>query len=236
MTTVLNIPFQLDLDRLMEKQKIRPGRGAAHEFTELVESVQAVACPKVLFTTAYVQERGENTVTINGQTFVSSAMRANLAEVERVFPYICTCGTEVDAIPLEPGDFVRKAWLYYLKLELLSFCHPVLMRVLKEQYQVEKLASMNPGSGDASLWPIQQQTGLFALFGDVQSLVGVRLTESYLMVPEASVSGILFETAHDYQNCQLCQRENCPNRRALFDPVLWDAMQMQGHDGAHPSF
>ena len=32
---------------------------------------------------------------------------------------------------------------------------------------------MNPGSGDASVWSIDQQVGLFSLFGDVDALIGV---------------------------------------------------------------
>jgi len=47
--------------------------------------------------------------------------------------------------------------------------------------------------------------------------VGIELTESLLMVPQKSVSGVRFANAHDYVNCRLCPRENCPNRRAPRD-------------------
>ncbi len=43
------------------------------------------------------------------------------------------------------------------------------------------------------------------------------------MLPTKSVSGILFPTEHDFASCQLCQRGDCPNRRARYDPELLEA-------------
>ncbi len=42
------------------------------------------------------------------------------------------------------------------------------------------------------------------------------------MVPTKSVSGILFPAEESFASCQLCPRENCPNRRAPYDPELFD--------------
>ncbi len=78
---------------------------------------------------------------------------------------------------------------------------------------------MNPGSLDD--WPLAEQRQLFSVFGDVKKLIGVELTDSFLMVPIKSVSGVVFPTEHRFESCQLCQREGCPNRRAKYDPRLW---------------
>ena len=83
---------------------------------------------------------------------------------------------------------------------------------------------MHPGSGDVDVWPIEQQSELFFLLGDVYSAIGVELTESYLMLPTKSVSGIRFPTQKDFQSCMLCHRENCPERSAQFDQTLWDSV------------
>jgi hypothetical protein len=83
---------------------------------------------------------------------------------------------------------------------------------------------MNPGSGDANVWPIEQQKELFSLFGDVENLIGVRLTDSFLMVPNKSVSGICFPTEINFQSCQLCHRMNCNGRKAPFDRKLWESV------------
>ena len=42
------------------------------------------------------------------------------------------------------------------------------------------------------------------------------LTDSYLMLPTKSVSGVYFETEKSFNSCQLCTREMCPSRRAAY--------------------
>ena len=69
-------------------------------------------------------------------------------------------------------------------------------------------------------WPITQQKELFSLFGDVEELIGVTLTESCLMVPLKSSSGIYFPTEVTFETCQLCPREVCESRRAPYDRAL----------------
>ncbi len=79
---------------------------------------------------------------------------------------------------------------------------------------------MAPGSGSADIWPITQQKELFLIFGDVESLIGVRLTDTYLMLPIKSVSGVIFQTETTFETCQLCPREACIGRRTEYKPDL----------------
>jgi hypothetical protein len=87
--------------------------------------------------------------------------------------------------------------------------------------RMAKWAVMHPGSGDADVWPIEQQKELFALLGDVGGLTGVTLTDSMLMIPTMSVSGIVFPTERDFATCQVCHREDCLRRAAPFDEAVW---------------
>ena len=50
---------------------------------------------------------------------------------------------------------------------------------------------MSPGASEKYVWPIEQQKELFSLFEYVEKLIGVKLTDSYLMIPNKSVSGFL---------------------------------------------
>lgn len=219
MLEIFPVPFQLDTVQLAETLKIRSSM--LDEFAGLVSQAAAVAQPKVLLRDAFVEEYGDNSVVIQGVRFYSTVLRHNLEGIGRVFPYITTCGREVEELPMDPKDFVLGSWLHYIKLDLLKNCFPVLRDAVKNYFGVTKTSSMNPGSGDASVWPIEQQAGLFSLFGDVEALVGVRLTDSFLMDPDVSTSGLLFPSEEDYKNCQLCHRENCPNRSAPFNAELW---------------
>ncbi len=154
--------------------------------------------------------------------FVSKVLRANLDEVERVFPYVATCGQELDAISVESDDVFGQFCRDILKEMALHAAMAHLVTHLKESYSLETLVSMNPGSGDINVWPIQQQRELFAFFGDAPESIGVILTDSCLMVPNKSVSGLFYPSEDGFQSCQLCHREKCPNRRAPFDPHLWE--------------
>ncbi len=77
---------------------------------------------------------------------------------------------------------------------------------------VGRVASLSPGSLED--WPITEQTKLFAIFGDTERIIGVRLTDSMLMLPRKSVSGIMFPSEEGFHACQLCDRERCPGRKA----------------------
>ncbi len=91
---------------------------------------------------------------------------------------------------------------------------------LTERFQLASTAVMKPGS--LTDWPLREQRTLFALLGDVRSAIGVELTDSLLMVPRKSVSGILFVAEETFASCQLCPREDCPNRRAPYDAGLFE--------------
>ena len=79
---------------------------------------------------------------------------------------------------------------------------------------------MAPGSGAADIWPITQQKQLFSIFDNVEDLIGVKLTDKYLMLPIKSVSGIFFQTETTFETCQLCLRESCIRRRSPYDADL----------------
>jgi hypothetical protein len=81
-------------------------------------------------------------------------------------------------------------------------------------------AAMSPGS--LADWPIREQRPLFSLLGDPEQAIGVKLTDSFLMIPNKTVSGLRFSTEERFESCQLCPREHCPGRRAAYEPDLYD--------------
>ena len=225
MEAITDIPFELDVQALFKRMHVEPGSNDAKEFAALVNKVQEVGKPKALYKESYIESKGEETVTIDSVTFTSRALRRNLDKIERVFPYVTTCGKEVDEIVIPQGDFIKEFWLDTIKETLLDASDRHLSDFLDRKYKLGKTSTMNPGSGDVTVWPIEQQMELFALFGDVENLIGVRLTDSFLMLPNKSVSGIRFPTDIDFHSCQLCRRENCAERRAPFDKGLWESVQ-----------
>ena len=234
MKVLAEIPLDLDEASLRRQCRIAPRLQArcnglgdlpagsdADEFADLLRRARRVARPKALYKEAFVDARGGDSVTIDCVTFRSPVLRGNLDRVERVFPYVATCGAELDRIDLPAGDFLKQYWLDVIKAAVLGLCVRHLSDYLHRAYALGKTAVMSPGSGDASVWPIEQQRELFALFGDVEERIGVVLTDSFLMVPNKTVSGIRFPTEVDYRSCRLCRRAVCPGRSAPFDEDLW---------------
>jgi len=221
-----HIPFTPDPDAIVCQLGLDPASDLVEEVATLVQRAAPVARPRALFREAFVTARGEETVTIDGITFTSRVLRANLDGVERVFPYVATCGPEFDSVLQGSDDEFLRFALDCIKEAALWKAMLALSEHLEAQYGLTKKSAMNPGSGDADVWPISQQTALFALLGDVQGQTGVILTETFLMHPNKTVSGIYFPTEVEFVTCQLCHRQDCRNRRAPFDEHLWQRQQI----------
>ena len=222
-----NISFELDSKSLAKAAHLSAGTDDEKEFNTLVAEARRIAKPKALYRECFIEDKGENTVTIDDVTFVSRTLRLSLDKVERVFAYVATCGNELDRINIPGDDFLKKFWLDNIKAVLLGFSISHLNEYLDRKYKLGKTASMNPGSGDAGIWPIEQQRELFSLFGDVEHLIGVRLTDTCLMIPNKTVSGVCFQTEINFHSCQVCHREKCVSRKAPFDMVLWRSVGHQ---------
>lgn len=216
-----SIAVEFGTESLMKTCRIQPMSEDADAFQRLIDKAREVARPKAVYREAFIEGRTENTVVVDGVTFTSSMLAKNLAEVERVFAFVATCGHEMDQVDLPSDDFLAEYWWDQIKGATLGCASRYLSEHLKNRFRLDKIAQMHPGSGDVEVWPIQQQKELFSLLGDVKGLIGVELTESFLMVPNKSVSGVVFATEKDFRSCQVCHRENCPDRMAEFDENLW---------------
>jgi hypothetical protein len=225
METLTQITPTLDTTALLAQVHVAPDSEDAATVTGLIDQARAVARPKALYAEAFVEERGDDTVRIDGIIFTSRVLRRKLAGVERVFPYVATCGHELDGVALPAGDVLVQFWWDAIKAEILANARAHLLAHLTDRFRLGQTARMNPGSGDVDVWPIEEQRLLFALLGGVTPFIGVSLTASCLMIPNKTVSGLLFPTEEDFQTCQVCHRDPCPNRRAPFDAALWQALR-----------
>ncbi len=224
-----NIPVDLDQDALLVQLRLRK-RSVSVEKTvqELLELVRPIARPKALYQVAYVDNKRENSLRIGGVEFTSRILRINLDSVERAFPYVVTCGTELDQIAIPSCDLLRYYCLDTIKVMILRMARDYLKDHLTRTYALGQISAMSPGSLED--WPVTQQEPLFCLLGDVEKLIGVRLTDTFLMLPLKSISGVYFPTEVKFESCQLCPRAVCSGRRAPYDCSLAEryAKNLQG--------
>jgi len=213
------IDFDIDPDEVLRRAHLTEADADITQGArELIEQTQQVARPKAVYEVCYVENKRPDSVELAGITFTSRVLRVNLDQVERIFAYVATCGTELTEISAPAGDMLLDYCLDIIKEMALRAALGHLSEHLKAKYALGQTSQMNPGSLED--WPITEQSKLFQLLGNVEELAGVRLTDSCLMIPPKSLSGIIFPTEVRFESCQLCQRPNCPSRRAPYDPQI----------------
>lgn len=213
------IPWQLDPGEVFKRVRMDPADEDAGNVRRLLEAAQAIGRPKALYKEGFIDTRGDDTVVIDGVTFTSRVLRVNLDHAQKVFAFLATCGMELQTWARSLDDMLEQYWAdAIMELALrkaLHFLNEQIDRVLPRT----KTSTMNPGS--LHDWPIAQQKPLFTLVDSGAEAVGITLTDSLLMVPSKSVSGIRFPTEATFESCQLCPRKDCPNRRAPYDRDLY---------------
>jgi hypothetical protein len=226
LTILDGIEFRTDADTVLARLGLESGMRA--EIAPLVDEALKVARPRACFAAAPVEERGEDSVRVAGQTFNSHILRVNVGESSEVGLFVATCGRELEAWAESHEDML----LRWCAEELCQLALHAAVIVVEERLDSllpgPRHATMNPGSLED--WPIQQQALFFRALGDVEAAVGVTLTPSFLMRPRKSVSGLRFGTETDYSNCRLCPRQDCPGRRAAYDEMEYE--RRYGRSGA----
>ncbi|MDP2919652.1 MAG: vitamin B12 dependent-methionine synthase activation domain-containing protein [Dehalococcoidia bacterium] len=211
------IPFKPEPEAVMKAMRVRRAIAQIEDMVkEMVTQAQAIARPRVIYRVSHVQHVDESSVDIDGVRFTSRVLSKCLLNLNRAFPCICTCGREIDKWVVPANDVMRGYCLETIKTFAVGAAIQFIASHLKETYAPGQLSHMNPGEfGD---WPITQQRPLFSIFGDTEKLIGVTLTDSYMMKPLKSRSGIYFANEEGFESCQFCPVKKCPGRRARYQP------------------
>ena len=212
-TALENIPFEINDSQCLLSLKFLEGSSEAEEAVLLLKEACFIARPKAVYIEAYIESRTEDAVVIDGQTFNSRLLSINTKSTHRLFPYIATCGIEIEQWAGSITDPLKAYFSDMIMQLALKSAVNGLVKHLTEKRLRGKLSCMNPGA--LKDWPISEQKKLFSLFTNT---VGVKLTDSFLMIPVKSSSGIYFTSDKKFENCELCPRENCPSRRAAYRP------------------
>lgn len=147
-------------------------------------------------------------------TISSEFVKNKLSVSMYVYPFAVTCGKELDELAADDmfGTFVKDVLkeLYLRKMISLT-----ADRIKNACFSCSDMSCVSPGSLE-SRWSISGQAELFRLIGSNIEKTGITLTESFLMLPEKSVSGIWYSDSEHFENCMLCPRTDCPSRRCQY--------------------
>jgi hypothetical protein len=206
-------PFPIELSVEAVQAKLRAPRPEAIE--ALLSEALSLAEAKAAFAVAYVDEKGTDEVVINSRRFRSRVLRKNLETVGRVFPAVVTIGGRLERKADQSTDLLEKYYLDMIGNLILAEARSHVIRQLCRHFAISTLSWMSPGSLED--WPIEAQRPLFALLDGVEAAIGVQLTESLLMLPRKSVSGLFFPSETTFFSCRLCPRPHCQSRKARYD-------------------
>ena len=212
-----DIPVKLETMEVMKSLKLGTNTPAAvKKIAGLIEAITPVMKPKAAYAQCTIKPVDQDKITIDDQIFNSKVLVKNLSDQASCYPYVVTAGHELNQVELQKGQSVML--LDLIKNVVVEQAFQYTKAVIAEQYGLSKVTVMSPGHLDD--WPLPEQRALFSLLGSDVQKIGVKLTDSYLMVPLKTVSGILFTTETGFQSCQVCLQPRCMGRRAAYDPVV----------------
>lgn len=224
-TVLDNIPVNIDVSMALEYIKSTGTKKRVEALLrELIDIAMPIVRPKVVYKVAKVTAADGRRLAVDGVEFSHHVPALSFHEGERVFPYVATCGLEIEAIRF-PEDMMKDFCLNLLKNVILTRGAVAFFEeYLKRTYRLQEVSRIGPGE---AMGNTSQQRKLFSLLGDVECSIGVKLSAHNLMLPEKSASGIYFETAVRIESCQLCPN-NCKARRAAYDPGLFQTFRKKG--------
>lgn len=185
---------------------------AAERLPGLVADALKVAKPKGRAFMSAIDHPEKNATKVGDTVFKSPLVYEKTDGLGRVFPYIATEGVELSAWGDSLEDSLDKVLSHYIRQLAVKDCEKRLEDALKAKYDIPILSALTPGS--LVSWPIDNMPGLFEVLGEHPQNVGARLKSSFIMHPDYSVAGLFFQTDKKYYNCQLCPKDDCPNRKA----------------------
>jgi len=212
-----DIPLHIEMDRLLKTLSIKTNSTFAREVAEFVEVATAIGKPKVLYKQAHIDSRGEGFIVVEGVTLKSAIVQINTQETDVLFPFVATCGKELEDWS-NSVDSASRFYVEAIKQLALDAAEEAFSKHIEKHCNPPPTSEMNPGS--IPDWRVKQQSCLFAILGDPAKAIDVRLTESCMMSPTKSTSGIRYYSATKFVSCQLCPEANCSSREAPYDAEL----------------
>ena len=214
--------YEDDFDALARRLHVTDD--CVDEFRDIYEECLEIAAPKGVFSVCAVERAGKFTV-VGGHQFDSRVLAVNFEEQKRVYPYVISCGRELYERACAEEDPLYRFWIDGISEAALRAVGLKTREAVQETYGLGALNSVNPGS--LADFPLPCQRPLFDLLGEGPDKIGLELTPTFLMLPYKSGSGIYFESEKHYENCSLCPRLTCPNRRAPYSEAMAAAYGLQ---------
>jgi len=214
---ISNIPLQYDVEELMRFCHLEVFRDRIKEVEAVIEESYRLIDPKAVYKTVKISEvKGNLLVLEGGSLFESELLAEKLKCASEIAVYVATIGPALErrVTELGPKELSKSFMMDCIGIYALRQVTDIIQKDF-QPIEGERLSKFSPG--DTPYWDLRQQKVLFDFLGaeEVKNATGVRLNESYTMIPRKSVSGVMGDTGEQFQECQICKRR-CEYRRAPF--------------------
>ncbi|MBN1273779.1 MAG: hypothetical protein JXB26_16045 [Candidatus Aminicenantes bacterium] len=204
------------LSRMGGKKMIKVSQRIKKLMRKAENDIKRDAEPKALFRISWV-ERKNGSLLVSNQTLKSRKLVKLFSSCDRAAVFLLTLGKNVDRL-IQKTMKKRSCYGYVLDAaasvaaeSMASYLQKYVERRLDEEESLTLRYS--PGYCD---WPLREQSKIFKILPNEQ--IGVSMSESYLMTPRKSISGIIgicpSDSLMDGGNvCLGCKNTNCVFRR-----------------------
>lgn len=213
---VKDLHVELEIEHILKGQGVDPGKASAlltRTASEILDEARTLLKPAALYGSVAVSDFQHHTITLDGGSFAGPLVAEAFAGASRLILVVCTIGPELEerVAELMNRDMMRAMALDGAGTGAVG----EVSRLVRERIacSAEKAglkAGMKANPGQEG-WPIEQQRILFSIVPAEQ--IGVRLTESCLMIPRKSVSfamGLGAGMCSEAVSCEFCsKRERC---------------------------
>lgn len=148
---------------------------------------------------------------------IGKIIRAQIRKSQSVAFFLCTAGNKIGELSrklMHEKDFLT-GYIYDIAgSEIVEAAADLIQAELREQMVKENISITNRFSPGYCGWNVSEQQKLFSLIPD--NFCGIKLTDSSLMDPIKSVSGVIGigeNVRFRPYTCNLCDDTNCIYRR-----------------------
>jgi hypothetical protein len=167
-----------------------------------------------------IKSDAHDCVITGGQTFnCQKTVTAQLRYAEKIALFACTIGSEMETLSaryFEEGDAVKGHFVDIVASTAVEQVTDKLHNHIAETMTHNNLKITNRFSPGYCGWPVSEQLKLFSLLPE--KFCGITLTESALMIPKKSTSGIVgigTNVKKEPYYCSTCTRKECTYRTYL---------------------
>ena len=135
------IPFKLDRNHLFKKLYVDPGSEDGDQLLSMIQDAEQIGKPKAIYTLSSVNSMAEECVTVDGVKLSSRVMQVNFADINRVFPYVVTCGRELHEWAANIEGMLEQYWADIIMEQALVVAIKYFLKHIKEKYRLGKISN-----------------------------------------------------------------------------------------------